>query len=318
MTRKYSWVAVQGLVTIGLLGLLFRGFDWVRFWELVQGIPPWLYLGSLIVVVVGQLLYAWKWRLVLQGMGVEVPFWRLSEQYFIGVFFNSFLPTTVGGDWARIYYLGRERGYPSVAASVFMDRFLGLFSLTVLGTGLAWAGGLTAIAFAVGRHVLTVLLVLFAIAFMIALRVPVERLASMLPLSGGRLDQVGDGFRRFVVQVRGVARRPTIILGVMGIVLLYACLVSVVYRGFFRLATGAELSFLAILTVVMMIAVLANVPITVNGIGLREQLHFLLFATLGLPKEASVSLSLLMFSHILVVGLAGCWLWIRWTRRRPG
>lgn len=317
MTRKYQWLILQGLVTLGLLVLVFRGFDWPRFWVLLQNVPPWLYLGSLAVVVVGQLLYAWKWRLVLQGMGVEVPFWRLSEQYLIGVFFNSFLPTTVGGDWARIYYLGRDQGYTSVAASVFMDRFLGLFSLTVIGTALAWALGLSAMAFAVGRHVLTVLLVLLAIAFLVALRVPVERIARVFPASGW-LARIGDGFGRFVLQVRVVARRPSIILSVMGIVLLYACLVSAVYRGFFLLAAREELNFVSILTVVMMIAVLANVPITVNGIGLREQLHFLLFAALGLPKEASVSLSLLMFSHILVVGLAGCWLWIRWTRRRTG
>ncbi len=316
MTRRLAWLALQGLVTVGLLILLFRTFDWPRFWDLMRHLPPWLYAGSLAVVAVGQLLYAWKWRLVLRGMGVEVPFRRLSEQYLIGVFFNSFMPTTVGGDWVRIYYLGREEGYSSAAASVFMDRFLGLFSLTVLGTALAWAFGFTAVAFTIGRHVLTGLLVLFAIAFVVALRVPLERITKLVPFARGRLARLTAGFSRFVMQVRLVAGSPSIILGVMAIVLLYACLVTAVYRGFFRLAAGEELGFLTVLTMVIMIAVLANVPITINGIGLREQLHFLLFAALGLPKEASVSLSLLMFSNILVVGLAGCWLWMRGARRR--
>jgi len=49
----------------------------------------------------------------------------------------------------------------------------------------------------------------------------------------------------------------------------------------------------------------------VNGIGLREQLHSLLFATLGVPKEVSVSLAVLLFSHFLLLSLAGYVVWFR-------
>jgi len=65
------------------------------------------------------------------------------------------------------------------------------------------------------------------------------------------------------------------------------------------------------------IGVLANVPLTVNGIGLREQLHYLLFASLGLPKEISVSISLLIFANILIMSLAGYVLWIKLRLEKP-
>ena len=58
-------------------------------------------------------------------------------------------------------------------------------------------------------------------------------------------------------------------------------------------------------------AIFINVPISVNGIGLREQLHALLFAALGLSKEVSVGISLLVFSHTLLLSLVGCGLWLR-------
>lgn len=312
MTRSRSGLLLQVVFTVVLLGLLFRGFDWDRFHGLVAGTPAWLYACSFLVVVAGKVLYTWKWQLVLRAMGLRVPFSRLVQQYVIGVFFSNFLPSTVGGDWARIYYLGRERGYPDMAASVFMDRFLGLFSLTVLGTVLAWLLAPPAVIFTAGRQILTVLLGVFVVAFLVAGRVRGERVGALLPSAGRLMAQVQAGVTRFLDQTRVVIRHPATILGVMGIVLLYASLVSAVYLGFFRASTDVDPSFWPILAAVMIISVLSNVPVTINGIGLREQLHFLFFAALGLPKEVSVSLSLLMFVHVLVISLAGCWLWLRW------
>ena len=54
-----------------------------------------------------------------------------------------------------------------------------------------------------------------------------------------------------------------------------------------------------------------RVPLSVGGIGLREQLHYLLFGELGVSKEASVSLSLLLFAYSLVVSVAGYVIWLR-------
>lgn len=316
--KRRLWLLAQGALSAVLLVWLLKGFDWPRFWALGREIPAWLYLGSLGVVMMGQVLYAWKWYLIVRRMGMPVPFGRLSEQYFIGLFFNNFLPTTVGGDWARIYYLGQGWGYTKIAASVVMDRVLGVFALTALSASLAWVVGFSFVAFTVARQVLTVMLAMFGIALAVALTAPVERLAAALPLSGKRLALVRDAVVRFAIQARAAMVSPSLLLAVMGIVLTYACLVALVYCEFFRIAGADRLPFTAVLTTVMMIAVFANVPITVNGIGLREQLHYLLFASVGLPKETVVGVSLLMFGNALMVSLVGWALWIRYRRERRG
>src|SRR5678816_4878553 len=66
---------------------------------------------------------------------------RLStavRQYFVGLFVNNFLPSTVGGDMAKVYYIGRQHGYRAVAASVVVDRVLGVGILAILAAGAAW------------------------------------------------------------------------------------------------------------------------------------------------------------------------------------
>jgi uncharacterized protein (TIRG00374 family) len=157
MSRKHAWFSVQVLVTLGLIYLLFRDFDWGRFCSLLRNTSIGLYGFSFAVVLSGQILYTFRWHLVLRAMGVQVAFRQLTEQYLIGMFFSNFLPTTIGGDWSRIYYLGRQRGFVSIGASVFMDRFLGFFSLTLLGTLLAWLIAPSSAPFILARNVLTVL-----------------------------------------------------------------------------------------------------------------------------------------------------------------
>ena len=56
---------------------------------------------------------------------------------------------------------------------------------------------------------------------------------------------------------------------------------------------------------------LSNIPISVNGLGLREQLHAILLAPLGVPREAAVAISLLIFAHLLVSSLIGLLFWFR-------
>jgi hypothetical protein len=65
------------------------------------------------------------------------------------------------------------------------------------------------------------------------------------------------------------------------------------------------------MNVLVSTAVFVNVPISVGGIGLREQLHYLLFAELGVVKEASVSISLVMYAFSLAISLAGYVIWLR-------
>ena len=58
-------------------------------------------------------------------------------------------------------------------------------------------------------------------------------------------------------------------------------------------------------------SLLSNIPISVNGLGLREQLHAILLAPLGVPREAAVAISLLIFAHLLVSSLLGLLFWFR-------
>ena len=107
-SNTIRWVAVQGMISVALLTWIFRGLDRQAFQALFARLPLWFYVVSLGVVLGGQVLYAWRWWLVLTVTGAEVSFSTAVRQYFVGIFVNNFLPSTVGGDLAKVYYIGRR------------------------------------------------------------------------------------------------------------------------------------------------------------------------------------------------------------------
>ncbi|CCQ50019.1 lysylphosphatidylglycerol synthase transmembrane domain-containing protein [Crocosphaera watsonii] len=264
-------------------------------------------------------LYTLRWQLILISMEIKAPFFLLLRQYLIAAFFNNFLPTGIGGDWARIYYLGQNKGYVQVAASVFIDRFLGFFSLTIIGTLICWCFNFSSVVFLVTRNLLTVCLVLFFGVFLLAKFSRAENLVLNFGPNEGRWGSLKENFAQFIGKVRVVCQKPELILGVIVIGIVYLSITATIYQGFFTNLSDIEVNFWLIVGALASIYILTNIPITVNGIGLREQLHYLLFAVIGIPKELSVSVSLLIFSNILVISLAGycSWLQLKLSSSKP-
>src|SRR5690606_18422664 len=92
-------------------------------------------LGILIALV---FVSAYKWRLLLSIHGVEYSTLRLSRYYFVALFFNNFLPTSIGGDGYRIYKtINNGRSKASAIIAVVMERVTGFGTLLALGAGAA-------------------------------------------------------------------------------------------------------------------------------------------------------------------------------------
>src|SRR5262249_54702847 len=215
MRRKHLVFAAQAVVTAGLLALLFRGFDWTVFRAAFSRTPAWFYVASFAVLVLGQALYVFKWKLVLGAMGLSLPFHRLGEQYLLGIFFNNFLPTMIGGDSARVYYLGRQEGYATIATSILVDRGLGFLSMAAWGSVLVWWLDITTPAFIVARRVLTVLCavrVVIVTAALIFRLAPVVAMFRRVPLMA-RIAEMLELVRK---RGRPLRRRP----GTIGLVVL--------------------------------------------------------------------------------------------------
>jgi uncharacterized protein (TIRG00374 family) len=102
----------------------------------------WLLFGmALLLFLAGSLVRAYRWGALVWSVGIQVSWWRLVDLFFVGSFFNLFLPTGLGGDAVKMYELSHDDGKTAEAiSSVVVDRFVGLFVLFALAV-LALMGG---------------------------------------------------------------------------------------------------------------------------------------------------------------------------------
>jgi glycosyltransferase 2 family protein len=310
MTRRNLAVAAQCLVSVALLVLLFRGLDLEAFRQLFARLPVWFYALSLTVVVAGQTLYAWRWRQLLIAGGVRVSFGSVLEQYFIGVFLNNFFPSTVGGDMAKVYYLGRRHGYRPITASIVLDRLLGIGLLALLATVTQWMVPVPSPRLVAARAVVTFMAIAIMTVFAVA-AVGTGGLPRRLARFGDKAVALASRLQRFRLEMAGVMRSPRILLIAAAVVATYFLAITAIYDIFLVLNTSARPTFLVLLTTVATASLLSNLPVSLNGLGLREQLHVVLLQPLGVPREAAVAISLLLFAHLLVTSVGGFILWLR-------
>jgi glycosyltransferase 2 family protein len=237
------------------------------------------------------------------------------QQYFIGVFVNNFLPSTVGGDAAKVFYLGRSHGYRAITASIVLDRLLGLGLLATLATAALWAAGGPHPQYVAARLVLTGITAVFAAVIALAI-VGTGGLPRRAQRFGARAVAAATHLQEFRVDLAAAVRQPRVWVKATATIVIYFVLLTLVYEGFLALQTGiAAPGFLPLLTAITSVAVLSNVPISINGLGVREQLHVLMLQPLGVPKDVALAISLLMFGHLLVASLLGGIVWWRASRR---
>ena len=136
-------------------------------------------------------------------------------------------------------------------------------------------------------------------------------LARWLSPLGPRAVALATHAQQFRLDMAAPLKRPGIMGQAMAAVLSYFVGLSLFYLAFLTVHGLPLPSFSAMFTVVTTTAVLTNVPISLNGLGVREQLHVWLLAPLGVPTEVALAISLLMFAHLLVASVLGFVLWLR-------
>ena len=67
----------------------------------------WLLMG-LPVALIGEVANIVRWQILMRVQGMHMSWRRAIMLFFVGLFFNLFMPGYTGGDFARLYYLMRE------------------------------------------------------------------------------------------------------------------------------------------------------------------------------------------------------------------
>jgi glycosyltransferase 2 family protein len=294
-------------VSIALLAFLFSKIDTARLWASAKRASvPWL-VAALGVEALILIASTWRWRLLLDAQHVKLKSRTLLGSYLVATFFNNFLPSNVGGDVIRIRdTAGATRSKTLATTIVLVDRALGLMALVLIS-----AVGATAAARYYGSGASPIwpswLWAVFLAAA--AITAPVvyapEGFGRLLqPLTivhpewvGKRIDKLTEALSRF-------RERPSALAGCFsGAVFVQGLMVVFYLAVVYALKIPITASELAVIVPISL--VVQMLPVSVNGLGLREATFSFYFTRLGLPIESAVLLSLMGAAVLLVFSLSG-------------
>jgi uncharacterized protein (TIRG00374 family) len=302
------------LVSIFQLSVTIAVLYWVyhdpsRRAQMVEAIRNaqyrWVVLGILAYMVV-EAAAAFRWHVLLKVQKIHLTLPRLLGLFFIGMFYNQFLPGGTGGDIMKSYYLLKETPDKKAGAllAVVFDRFIGLVALVAI----------TATRVSVRynflsqkpetRNLLWILLSLlgFSVVFLLSTFVisGFNLLHSLPAKFPGRdkLIEISAAYHLYAHHWRA-----TLVAFVASIVAHLATFTTFLFAAYALSAPVPLVDFFAVMPVERTISAL---PISFAGIGLREKiLQIMLSGLCGVPEAKAILIGSLSFLIILVCCLPG-------------
>ncbi len=130
MTARLLFVAV-GLALAATY--ISKKVGWDKLAETFRTLDWRLFVLSLCIFLCGQVIVALRWWLLLRTQSIYIGVAPAIRLHFLGLFYNNFMPSSVGGDIIRAWYVTHHTEKKVEAAlSVFFDRVVGLASTLVI------------------------------------------------------------------------------------------------------------------------------------------------------------------------------------------
>lgn len=314
MTKKFFKIILKVVVSTAVLYLLFGGVDKALFWDKVVSVSPFYFVGTGLVLLALQCISTYRWSLLVKG-DIAIRYRSLLSIYCVGMFFNSFLPTAIGGDFVKGYYLFKKSGNAAASfASIFVDRYSGFAAMIFIEAVAIIVG--YGVIYRIGGAGLLFFFVLLVLSFvLVSLFIWVEFLHGWLvsifmKIHFYKINDKIDSFYKVFISYKGKG------------ILVRTFLVSLVIQSgvslsFYVLGLGLGIDVPAgyYFMFVPMANIAAMIPLSLAGLGIREGVFIFLFAGVGVTSEEALALSLLWFVMTVVASLPGAVEYVRMKDR---
>lgn len=248
------------------------------------------------------LVAVYRWHEVLFHQGIQIHFTKLLRFFWMGLFFNQVLPSSVGGDALRGYYLCREGvSLGQASIGVLLDRLFGMLGLVILvlvmipsfyglildeGARLGVLAGATVALAAIGALFMLDRLPPFMMRWRVA----------------RGLSKLASDARRQVFSMNPGIRLVALSTGIH--------FVSIIVVGVLARAMGLEIAWAGLLVLVPLATLFMMMPVSIAGWGVREGIMVFGLAHFGVDAAQALALSILYGMLLLAVALPGGLIWL--------
>lgn len=299
--RRWLLLGFRLGCTIVLLTVLLKSMPWSTVVQNLLHLDDGELLIGVIIGLVGIVISAYQWQSLLDGERISIDLRRIVNLYLIGIAFNHFLPTGMGGDVIKAYYAGKEGGNVIGATSaVIMSRitgFVGMLFVALLAL-CVWPQQFTpnlSLAFLLSCLAMCAALTgIFFGVILLPKLLKAQWMKNRFILSALTLGNT----------IHSSLRRPKTIGNAIVFGILFHLSAALNYYAYARLLhIQAPLAFY--LLAIPFVSLIAFLPISINGYGLRENAFVFIFSTIHVPMATSVLLVLIMDVQGILFGIIG-------------
>lgn len=303
--KKYNiYIRIAFSILIIVLIISHPKVDFKNIIIIVSKLDIIYLLPLLILRLLGILLLSLRLKFVLSIKNLNYNPFKLIKLYFLGKFYNQFLPSGYGGDIVRGYLLSRNQTKKIQAFSaVFVDRLIGLGSQLTICFIVAVFGYKYIEFLGNSSYIFIVLPVTFFVfLYLFSIRSFVENFGFILNLLKFRgLNEKIKEFYYTLISFKDNAK----MLIISFINSLFIQFLFYVGYYFLSLSLNMDVNVRYFFIFTPIIFIIAIIPLSISGIGIRESGFIFFFTMVGASANEAFSLSILILTLLLIEGLIG-------------
>src|SRR3989339_49832 len=284
--KKTIFLIFKIFVSISLLTYIILKIDWNEAFNNLEGANYYLLVMAFSLNIVERLILTYKWNQLIRIRGIDISFFRLFSINLIGGFWGLFLPSSLGTDVVRGYYLVKNNGEKSVSvSSIFVDRILGLFSLLLCSVVAVIIGGDLISKVDIKFYVLA----LFAVGIFSFYLFQKEGTARILEkiLKKIKHHKLAELFIKLHTSILEYKKHPgTLLSSFFLTVLAHATHVLIFY--IVALAFNISVPLIYFFLFIPIITLIIMIPISIGGLGVGEGVFITFFSLVGISMSDCV------------------------------
>jgi glycosyltransferase 2 family protein len=301
--KNTIFAIIKVTVTVLLFVYVFRRIDFHQFSVTMRNARMDILLAGFMVLWLGHYMCIFRWRLLMRPLMPVPSLNNLFGIYCIGLFFNLTFPTVIGGDVVKMYYAGKpSKSYAQSFAATFLDRDAGMLAMMIIACAVIVIHPVLVPGIPVSIIIWGV-----SVAFLlgnVAIFAPSchRRLTSLLqflrlPKIAHKIDLISNAFQLSGKHPVGLLVSLLISLANQLLVIAVTWILALGLR--IHVPLSVFMIFVPVITLITMI------PISLSGMGLRENAFVILFSSLGIPLAACIALGLLHSIVTILSSLPG-------------
>jgi glycosyltransferase 2 family protein len=287
ITMKAYIRYIGTILSLALLVYLIIHQNWTITLHRIALLPLWIFPICIFLVIAGMSLNSLRWYILLQGLGIIIPYKETLKIVFAGAFASNFLPSTIGGDIYRIISLLKFTSNKSLSvASVIVDRSLNLFSVVILFPFSLVTLGTPGEIYSTFNKAINNSFIIYNTLFKLIQRY----------------------YQKFLGAFKVFFRRPHYLL--LGLIVSWCSnLVIFIMVWLISRELGISIELFQVIGITVVTYLITLLPISINGYGVREVAIITLYMSIGASLEQATTLAIITRFFQLLESLPGS-LWL--------